>query len=72
VILVFAGGKGGAGKTTCAIACAVDWMARRKRRVLLVDADPQKSALTWAAVAAEGGHTAPTVVGMGPGLSKPE
>lgn len=72
MIVAFAGQKGGSGKSTAAISCAVDWFARKKRKVLLVDADPQKSALTWAAVASEGGHKAPTVVGMGQGLSKPE
>lgn len=40
--------KGGVGKTTLAVHIA-DALARRKRRVLLVDADPQGSALDWAA-----------------------
>lgn len=40
--------KGGVGKTTLALHVA-DAMARRKRRVLVVDADPQGSALDWAA-----------------------
>ena len=40
--------KGGVGKTTLAVHIA-DAMARRKKRVLLVDADPQGSALDWAA-----------------------
>jgi len=72
VIVAYSGGKGGSGKSTAAIACAVDWLTRRKRKVLLVDCDTQKSVLTWAAVASEAGHKAPTVVGMGQGLSKPE
>jgi len=40
--------KGGAGKTTLAVHLATAF-ARRKRQVLLVDADPQGSALDWAA-----------------------
>jgi chromosome partitioning protein len=40
--------KGGVGKTTLSIHLA-DALARRKHRVLLIDADPQGSALDWAA-----------------------
>jgi len=38
--------KGGVGKTTLAVHVAMA-LARRGRRVLLVDADPQHSALDW-------------------------
>jgi chromosome partitioning protein len=48
MILSFLNQKGGVGKTTLAIHVA-DALARHKHRVLLVDADPQGSALDWAA-----------------------
>lgn len=48
MIVGFLNQKGGVGKTTLALHVA-DAMARRKRRVLVVDADPQGSALDWAA-----------------------
>jgi chromosome partitioning protein len=40
--------KGGVGKTTLAVHLATA-MARKKRSVILLDADPQGSALDWAA-----------------------
>lgn len=63
-IIVFAGQKGGTGKSTLALSTAGELVARRND-VLLVDADPQGSVRTWAAVAAEAGHPAPTLVSMG-------
>lgn len=71
MIVAFAGQKGGVGKTTCVVSAAVEWHARGKR-VLIVDTDPQASACTWAAVAAEAGVAAPTVVSMGRGLHRPD
>lgn len=63
--LAFVGGKGGPGKSTTAISLAVEWQ-RRGLRVLLVDADDvQRTAMTWADLADEYGHPAPTVVAMG-------
>lgn len=64
MLVTLAGQKGGGGKSTIAVNLAAEWL-RRGRRVLLVDADPQGSALTWAEVAAERGHEAPAVVALG-------
>lgn len=47
VVFSFLNQKGGVGKTTLAIHMA-DALARQKQRVLLIDADPQGSALDWA------------------------
>lgn len=69
MIITVAGWKGGVGKTTTAINIAAEWKLR-ERRVLVVDADPQGSALTWAEVASELGHEPPTVVGMGDNLTR--
>ncbi|WP_437185253.1 ParA family partition ATPase [Planctomicrobium sp. SH668] len=48
MIIGFLNQKGGVGKTTLAVHVA-DALSRRKQKVLLVDADPQGSALDWAA-----------------------
>jgi len=47
-VISFLNQKGGVGKTTLAIHVA-DALTRRKHKVLVVDADPQGSALDWAA-----------------------
>ena len=52
VIYAILSQKGGAGKTTLAIHLA-DTLARRGRRVLLVDADEQATASKWAALRAD-------------------
>jgi chromosome partitioning protein len=49
VIISVINQKGGVGKTTLSISLAAA-LAARKMRVLLVDADPQGSALDWMAV----------------------
>jgi len=69
-IYAFAGQKGGSSKTTMALAAAAELTARG-RRVLLVDADPQGTSRTWAAIAAEGAHQAPATVSMGDGMHLP-
>jgi chromosome partitioning protein len=68
--IALAGQKGGSGKTTTAIAIATE-LQRRGHTVLLVDADPQGSTRTWAAVAAEAGHPTPTVIAMGATMHRP-
>jgi chromosome partitioning protein len=52
VIISILNQKGGVGKTTLSISLAAA-LAWRKLRVLLVDADPQGSALDWVAVRGE-------------------
>lgn len=47
MIVAFLNQKGGVGKTTLALHLAGAWSARGQR-VLVVDADPQASALDWA------------------------
>jgi len=59
MIVSFLNQKGGVGKTTLAVNVA-DALARRGLRVLVVDADPQGSALDWAA-AREGDPVFPVI-----------
>ena len=60
-VISFLTPKGGAGKTSLAVATARG-LVMRKNNVLLVDSDPQRSSLDWSA---EGeGKSGVTVVGM--------
>ncbi|WP_292981247.1 ParA family partition ATPase [Mycobacterium sp.] len=63
MIYSFVNQKGGVGKTTLAVNVAAE-RARRGRKVLLVDADPQGSALDWQAQRGHIGHP-PLVVVVG-------
>jgi chromosome partitioning protein len=51
MIIAFVSQKGGVGKTTLALHVAGE-LARRDERVTVIDADPQGSALDWAAARA--------------------
>ena len=46
MIIALLNRNGGAGKTTLALHLAGYW-ARQGKRVILIDADPQGSALDW-------------------------
>jgi chromosome partitioning protein len=71
VIVALTGQKGGVGKSTLAICVAAELMGRR-RKVLLVDADPQGTIRTWGEVAAEAERPTPTIVAMGSTMHRPE
>lgn len=71
LVVSLTGQKGGVGKST--VATCLAWHAATEgQRVLLVDADPQATARTWADVGQEAGHPMPTVVAMGATMHKPE
>lgn len=69
MLIAVAGLKGGIGKTTVTLHLAGEAFARGMR-VLVVDADVQRSALTWADVATEAKQAAPLVVAMSSALHK--
>ena len=64
MIITLSGAKGGTGKSTLAVHLAAEWAARG-RRVLLVDSDPQGTAITWGEVRATMGRDKPTVIPTG-------
>lgn len=66
MVITMCGQKGGAGKTTVATNLVPELMARG-RRVLLVDADVQGSARTWADHAAQAKLPAPAIAAI-PGI----
>jgi chromosome partitioning protein len=61
MIYAFLNQKGGVGKTTLSLHVA-GALARSKSRVLLIDADPQQSAMKWSAV--RSGEITFSVIGM--------
>ena len=65
--VTLAGQKGGTGKSTIAVHLASEYQ-RRGYRVLVLDADPQGTALTWSEAAADRGYDAPSVLGVGDAL----
>lgn len=70
-VLVFGGQKGGSGKSTLAIASACE-LRERGNKVLLVDADRQGTARTFADVASDKEEAVPTVIGMGANMADPD
>lgn len=60
MIIAIAGQKGGSGKTTLSCSLAVEAM-RCKRSVLLVDADPQKTATEWVSDSEKRGNPFPAL-----------
>lgn len=63
IVIAVANLKGGAGKSTVALALATT-LHGAGHRVLLVDTDSQGTARAWAAVAADAEHDGPPVVGV--------
>ena len=64
MIVAFLNQKGGVGKTTLALHLAGEW-ARRGKRVTVIDADPQGSALDWSEQRAREGLERPFgVIGL--------
>lgn len=66
-VVAVAGAKGGGGKSTLVVNIASE-LRLRGHRVVVIDADEQGTALTWAEVATAAGRAAPPVVVMGDNL----
>lgn len=71
MILTLVSQKGGSAKSTLAVSIAWELM-ERGNRVLLVDADPQRTVVEVGATAAARGAPTPTIVAMGPDLYRPD
>lgn len=67
LIITLGGQKGGTGKSTLSVHMAAELHARG-RRVLVIDADPQGTALTWSGVASDREVKAPSVTALGDNL----
>lgn len=67
IYVALLGQKGGTGKSTLAVCLAVE-AAARGYSTLLVDADPQQTALRWAHLATHQEKPVPPVVAMGAGM----
>ena len=70
MIIALVGQKGGVGKSSLAVNLAAE-AVDRGHTALLVDADEQATARTWAAVGSEAGHPIPTAIAMGATMHKP-
>ncbi len=69
ITLAIATHKGGSGKSTIAVNLAAE-LRTRGHRVLVVDADEQATAISWAGAASESGVDAPAVIGLGDNLRR--
>lgn len=69
MIITLISGKGGVGKSLLACHLASHWHGEGFK-VLLVDADPQGSAIDWADRAEANGHEGPTVVAVGDAIRR--
>lgn len=69
ITLAIATHKGGSGKSTIAVNLASELRARG-HRVLVVDADEQATAISWAGAASAAGHDTPAVIGLGDNLRR--
>ncbi len=74
MIAALVGQKGGTGKSTTTICLAAE-AGERGKRVLIVDADPQGTARTWAELATETAGRSlwmPTTIALGEAMHRPD
>jgi chromosome partitioning protein len=69
MIVAIAQQKGGAGKSTIAVALVAEGI-RRGLQVIAVDGDPQRTLSVWHGVATEAGHPVPPLHCLGPDMHK--